>query len=261
MLHIALSVAALLLWSATADAVFLCARQRPDGTFNATVKIRQACRSSEIPLDPVALNLQGPSGAQGAIGPPGPSGPQGPTGAQGLTGPQGPSGVAGVPGPTGPALVVKDAQGVTIGLYDNDGLDSRPIVQLQVNNRLFPLAVSPSGFARDGQSMINSDVLWDTPDCTGVGWMRVVPDVFIVPSIVYGDQLYYTSDRVAPHTAGYFLSGPGRTEASCTASGNVFVPPDRCCIAGAPITATMAEADTIDLPSLGFVPPFRVEAP
>jgi hypothetical protein len=36
---------ALLLSTSLADAAVLCARARPDGTFSATVKIREACRT------------------------------------------------------------------------------------------------------------------------------------------------------------------------------------------------------------------------
>jgi hypothetical protein len=49
-------------------AVMLCARPRTDGTYNATVKIRELCKLSEHQLDPVALGLQGPPGPQGEPG-------------------------------------------------------------------------------------------------------------------------------------------------------------------------------------------------
>lgn len=55
----------------TASAVVLCARPRLDGTFNATVKIRELCKPREQQLDPVALGLQGPPGQQGDPGPQG----------------------------------------------------------------------------------------------------------------------------------------------------------------------------------------------
>jgi hypothetical protein len=48
--------------------VMLCARPRTDGTYNATVKIRELCKPSERQLDPVALGLQGPQGPQGEPG-------------------------------------------------------------------------------------------------------------------------------------------------------------------------------------------------
>jgi hypothetical protein len=57
----------------SAGATALCARQRADGSFNATVKIRDSCRSTETHLDPASLGLQGPKGDPGSQGPPGPS--------------------------------------------------------------------------------------------------------------------------------------------------------------------------------------------
>lgn len=63
-----------------ADAAVLCARRRSDGTPNGLVSVRAACTGREIALDPVALGLQGPAGADGAPGPAGPPGPEGPAG-------------------------------------------------------------------------------------------------------------------------------------------------------------------------------------
>src|SRR5688572_14516779 len=64
----ALAVGAAMMWAADAEAAVLCARQKA-GTFNSTVKIRQACRASETAIDPASLGLQGPPGLQGEAGP------------------------------------------------------------------------------------------------------------------------------------------------------------------------------------------------
>ena len=82
---------------AVANAAVLCARPRTDGTFNASVRIREMCRANERQLDPSALGLQGPLGPQGPVGP---SGPQGAIGTQ---------------GPAGPGLAVKDVKGTVVG--------------------------------------------------------------------------------------------------------------------------------------------------
>src|SRR5438552_4117827 len=58
------------------DAGVLCASHSGSGT----VRVRTACRTTEVQLDPVALGLQGP------------------------------------PGPQGPGLVVKDANGSLVGV-------------------------------------------------------------------------------------------------------------------------------------------------
>jgi hypothetical protein len=66
------------LLAATAQAsAVLCARPRSDGTFNTSVKLREACKPSEVQLDPVSLGLQGPKGDKGGPGEPGPQGEPG----------------------------------------------------------------------------------------------------------------------------------------------------------------------------------------
>jgi len=51
-----------------ADAAVLCGKQRSDGTFNSSVRIREACKARETQLDPVALGLEGEPGPPGADG-------------------------------------------------------------------------------------------------------------------------------------------------------------------------------------------------
>lgn len=68
-LFILASYGALLVGRADAQSLVLCARQKSDGTISTTLKVRPACKSREVQLDPVALGL---------VGPPGPPGPQGP---------------------------------------------------------------------------------------------------------------------------------------------------------------------------------------
>src|SRR5262245_46950003 len=83
------------------DAVVLCARPRPDNTFNTSVKIREACKANERRLDPLTLGLEGQTGPTGPTGPTGlqgPPGPQGDPGQQGATGSPGATGAQGPPG-------------------------------------------------------------------------------------------------------------------------------------------------------------------
>jgi hypothetical protein len=70
MLRIVSVIGTLLVGIGSAQAVDLCARQRADGTFNTTVKIREVCKSSEVPIDLGALGVEGPPGPQGPAGPP-----------------------------------------------------------------------------------------------------------------------------------------------------------------------------------------------
>lgn len=60
--------------ASTADAVVLCAKPRSDGTYNTSVKIREACKDNETQLDAAQIGVQGEQG---------PEGPQGPQGAPG----------------------------------------------------------------------------------------------------------------------------------------------------------------------------------
>jgi len=99
-------LAALLLVQSTHAAV-LCAKPRPDGTFNASVKIRDVCRAREVQLDPADLEL---TGEQGPPGPQGTAGPQGPLGPQGLQGERGLPGDAATPG-SGIVAVSAEAPG------------------------------------------------------------------------------------------------------------------------------------------------------
>jgi hypothetical protein len=61
-------VAALTLLATTAaNAVVLCAKPRSDGSYNTTIKLREACKDTEMRLGPSALGLQGPPGPGAAI--------------------------------------------------------------------------------------------------------------------------------------------------------------------------------------------------
>lgn len=79
-LHVVLMIAVA---AQAAAAVVLCARPKGDGTFNTTIKLRDACKPGEVQLDAAALGLRGPQGEQGPRGPEGPvrgTGPVGPAG-------------------------------------------------------------------------------------------------------------------------------------------------------------------------------------
>jgi hypothetical protein len=54
--------------ASTAEAVVLCAKPRSDGTYNTSVKLREACKPGETQLDPAALGLQGEPGVPGTPG-------------------------------------------------------------------------------------------------------------------------------------------------------------------------------------------------
>jgi hypothetical protein len=109
-LTVAISMSVLVLvLTIPANAVVLCAKQRSDGTFNSSVRIREACKSRETQLDPAGLDLQGAQGDQG------------PQGVQGDPGDDGSEGAPGSPG----ELQLVDANGQVLGLVqavDNSNL-------------------------------------------------------------------------------------------------------------------------------------------
>src|SRR4029077_12287331 len=97
----------------TAFAVVLCARARPDGTFNTTVKIRTACKPGETQLDPGALGLQGPAG------------------------------------PAGPGLIVKDSNGTAVGSLVVEGGSRYVVMRGTTEATIIPLD-SVLGFGGSG---------------------------------------------------------------------------------------------------------------
>jgi len=52
--------------ASSSEAVVLCAKPRSDGTFNTSVKVREACKAGETQLDAAQIGAQGP---QGPVGP------------------------------------------------------------------------------------------------------------------------------------------------------------------------------------------------
>lgn len=76
-----------------ADADVLC---RPKN--GVTVRVRVACKTQEVQLNPIILGLQGPAGP---TGPQGEKGDTGDVGEQGVAGPIGPQGTQGSIGPQG----------------------------------------------------------------------------------------------------------------------------------------------------------------
>ena len=52
--------------ASSAEAVVLCAKPRSDGTFNTSVKAREACKTGETQFDAAQIGAQGP---QGPVGP------------------------------------------------------------------------------------------------------------------------------------------------------------------------------------------------
>jgi hypothetical protein len=218
------------LFSTSAYGVVLCARPRTDGTFNTTVRIREACKANEVQLNPGALGLQGPAG------------------------------------PRGPGLVVKDTGGIVVGAV----LDawSSPNIQIQSlsvardmgSGQVDVLRLTRDGIVDDG----NPSFIYESPDCTGQAYLDISasPQPILGIAVTHGGTTYYqaaSGSLVSRGSARVF--GIGDAATCATAYGGTWTAPDQCCYACLPPSecgpAVRAPGATT---TLGFVPPFRVEA-
>lgn len=237
--------------ASTANAVVLCARARGDGTFNTSVKIREACRPTETQLHPVALGLQGPAG---------PIGPSGPTGS---VGPQ---------GPAGPAAVVKDANGALVGVVVGtapigDPVSAQPpgngtTVIRRVGSVPIEFYVTDTGFPE----MEHAGLEFSNANCTGAPMVVVVAWVtapLVARAVVVkGTTAYYPTGPLVPGLYGASrLRVFGYDAASCAADGGTFNPPTGCCLPGSFGGPGGTPVAALDLTTLGLVPPFHVEGP
>lgn len=161
----------------------------------------------------------GPQGPAGAQGPAGPAGSPGATGTQGPAGPQGVQGSAGVAGPkgsTGPqgtagsagGLMLKDANGLTVGQYMNAGAGEF-VLSKTAGGQLFYLQILASGFVPfvNAQPGSNSLVEYASTNCTGAAYLgsssgygngttqylTVVP-----PGNLYGSTVYVAGTLQSP---------------------------------------------------------------
>jgi hypothetical protein len=248
------------------SAVVLCARPRADGTFNTTVKIRQACAPRETQLDPGVLGLQGPPGQQGPSGQPGP------------------------PGASAPSFVVKDAIGQTVGTMVSPMGANNFWDQVSLVRSLGGVEVgfSVGGILNDGTlsrlnaSYIPSSVVFASTACSGSPLLGTdgsfyngnpPPQGSPAISAVFGDT---AGARVAYYAIGSFTyTGPGSgiqigsqllgrdpDPAHCALNGGQFIPPDTCCNDAPPRTPPLvAPAAQFDLTALSLVPPFHIEGP
>ena len=254
-----MAVVACVATSAAASAAVLCK------TSTGLIAVRDACKRGETQLDPVALGLQGPPGPTGAQGTPGPAGPKGDkgdTGPQGPPGPPGPPGPSGPQGPTGAGLVVKDANGAFVGLVngrDNYAIRRIPSANPPVGDNLFFLTVGSNGFASDSTTAL----AYATPDCSGqaYGSLSTFGDGSFIPRflvVVPGEVAFYEVGNATVPVE----SQVSFTDSSFCASigGTIVRAPDWCCTRVNNSSPTDYQLlGSVDLTTLGLVPPFHVE--
>ena len=182
-----------------AQADVLCA------TKAGALSVRGSCKATEKVVSPSSIGAQGaagPAGAQGIQGPQGSKGdtgaqgsqgPQGATGAQGIqgpigvqglsgvqgesgprgvTGPEGPRGATGVQGPVGPSSRYKlvDLNSKLLGDWTPGmGANGQGVVTIVVGGNFVSAIFDSQGF------YMRPNVYYDSPDCSGVGYVVVGP--------------------------------------------------------------------------------------
>ena len=197
---------------------------------------------------------QGPAGGQGPKGDAGALGPQGQPGAQG---PKGDVGAQGPPGEPAPRLVVVDANGDTVGpvLLDpttyQGGIGSVWVIR-QIGDNLVVLLVNG-----DGDGFANTGfVYFSVSGCNGPAFLPA--DVALVGDITPRIRKVAISrgPQEQGHPLAYFPSGA----VGSYAVGSVLGPGGGC-LTNPTVTDQLAPATTLDLSTLGLVPPFHVEGP
>ena len=207
-----------------------------------------------IPGRPGALGPAGPRGATGnpgpagVVGPMGATGPAGAAGAIGLRGPAGPVGPQGPPGPAGlteansvPVLVdstgkfVAYDDGTAVAQYGND------FVQLNVDSAgFFPVPSSQFVFYHLAA------------DCSD-------------PRLMLGTEPFWTMMIVSLDNVGYFAGGPLTVQTAASQETfldgeNISQPSVHCGPAtDLPVPGYYGPVRTVDINSLGLVPPFTVQ--
>jgi hypothetical protein len=166
-------------------------------------------------------------------------------------------GLQGLPSPN---VIVRDANGAVVGLLAHvvDFDLSRPWVARRVGETTVFIVVERTGFAR-GLPL----VLYETPDCSGTQFVPSDPAsmIALARTIPDGTVALYPASPATLRTMRSELTF-GNSAESCVGSGDVFLPPDRCCRTLADPRPTPASvAGILQIADLGLVPPFRVELP
>lgn len=245
-----LFLAVALIWFAAPASAepILCARR--DGS----IKLRNdACRSKERPVDLGAVQGRpmgpaGPQGARGDTGPTGTTGAQGPAGSPGATGPQGP--IAANP------LIVRDSRGYIVGPVVSAEAYSPTVIVRRVGSVLLAFGVTPDGLT---SSSSGPQLYYESPTCAGTpmvltGGYDDLP--FVLPTLIAGGTAYYPSGPPTQRSR----QATAYAVASDTDCPSLFLQPGLCCQshAASPLVP-MSDAATLQVSSLGLLPPFDIE--
>jgi hypothetical protein len=189
---------------------------------------------------------QGPTGPQGAQGPTGSQGPSGPTGPQGATGPQGPASAGGV--------LVVDSNGSTVGKLVTFAGHTPLSALMNIQGHSVLLGIDEALNSATGFVVVdvsNQYFVHVASDCSDARLRDTYLGVetLLVPSSTAAQTLYYVNSAltlqaisgVETFTTGQDPNLPGTCAA--TTFGSVFV-------------GTVA---SLDITTLGFVPPFHLQ--
>jgi hypothetical protein len=198
-----------------------------------------------------AVGPRGPAGSAGSIGLVGPRGASGPIGARGMIGPRGPVGPTGPQGPQGPTgrseagdvPVIVDATGRFVAYAG-----ALPVMQIG-SDFVRPNFGLPTGFSP--WSAANFVFFHTQANCAG-------------PRLMFSfDALQ--PDMLSIDNTGYYPAGP-LTHQNVVSQENfldgedISKPSTHCGAANPPnATVLYGTLKTIDLNSLGFVPPFSLQ--
>lgn len=152
----------------------------------------------------------------------------------------------GDPGPRGSGSRVVDANGQSVG-----PLISGANVLMVAGGHAVIVQVDTSGFPNDGS------LAYATSDCSGTAYVSV-NEPLAPRAVTAGPTLYYPvlpTQPVPLLAAGY----SGYSPTDCTNAAGVVLPNGLCCVSNDQGTVDVAATMTLDLGSLGFVPPFHAE--
>jgi hypothetical protein len=199
-----------------ADGAVLCRKR------SGAVVLRDKCARRELPIDPLTLGLQGPTGAQG---------------------------------PPGVAALVKDTAGTLVGhwfVLPGSLPAGESGVLRTLGSTIAFLRADTSGFVFSGS------FYFESADCSGTPYMLSTPGALVTTAAVGSGTAYLPSGAPTMRLIASFAQLMSAD--ACAGALGTFVAPDRCCIASVG-TYDLVTVEAVDLNALGLVPPFRIELP
>jgi hypothetical protein len=160
-------------------------------------------------------------------------------------------------------LVIRDSRGTLVGRVStleqppDTFFYGHPFTRIvrQIGTATVTIPVQPNGFVSDFIQLYSA-----TAGCGGTTFtFPQLAESFTAEGAVHGTTLYYsTPGSSQPAELRYTLFAP--VSAADCASYGTPIAPDWCCVDfGSPISGSFAPTQTLDLRTLGLVPPFRVD--